>query len=302
MLEGVGRSGGAGVEVEFDENVAEVAGDGFLADSEFLSNGAVAGTGGYQAEHFDFTGAERRVTLWLARRKRGQACQVGPGAEAFEGVSRGGQFERGSIAIVKIEAGACGQCASTGGGIRSVEFAPDGRASAKSGKGAARIAGGEKYGAFGAGGHGLEHRDFEFCGKFAERLSVTARGIEVLFRYRNFDTGFEEFGLASGGAGSGRTRPIGVATDGFGCGVQTALRETKQGESGLCGMAKFSGLGKGLFRLGELAKEAMKLPRTVECGAQGGFGRGMREAVARAERFLQRFAPGAAELENFGTM
>ena len=193
-----------------------------------MRDGAIGGAGSDHAEDFRFAGAERGAELWPIRRKCGfESREVGLGSEVFEGIAGGSELDGGPVIVVEFETGTSGEGASACGGVGGLEFGPDSAAAAKSGQGAAWVASSEQDGAFSAGGHGLEHRNFEFCGEFAERLSVTAGGFEIMFRYSNFHTGFEQFGLASSRLGGAGAILASMPTNGFGCSVEPALRKTK---------------------------------------------------------------------------
>src|SRR5689334_3847701 len=93
MLVGVCRGRSAGVQIEFGEDVAQMASDGFLAYVELAANSSVGHTRSDEPENFDFTPGKRASAIApLLRQENIRTRKLDHGAQPLKCFARGRQF------------------------------------------------------------------------------------------------------------------------------------------------------------------------------------------------------------------
>src|SRR5580765_1922650 len=123
MLEGVRGCGRPARQVELDEDVAQVASDGLLADGERVGDALVRLAGGHEAKHLDFPRRQDAAGGFVHELTSEPFCcgKVGRSRQRLERAAGRFEFHPGAIAVAERPAGAAHEDVRPRGLIRRVE-------------------------------------------------------------------------------------------------------------------------------------------------------------------------------------
>src|SRR5689334_5972379 len=125
VIVGVGCCGGARSQIEFCEDVAEMARDGLLADVKLVRDLAVRDAGGDEFKNLQFPGGQRAYRL-APRQQQIHTSNIGCGTECFKLLTRSSKFLSGILFFAEAATRKRDQHLHASSFVRRLELKPDG--------------------------------------------------------------------------------------------------------------------------------------------------------------------------------